>query len=145
VRKICSIATLALAIAAPCGALAGEKFDVTVTPDTVRRGDRISITAHFEPLFEPCDVWGVIILPDRRVYSILVSNEVVRGLIPFLTDVQCFPLAMDMTLLDITVPRRIPPGTYTLIGGLVPPGTDPRGPEDAIPGYADTVTFTVVE
>jgi hypothetical protein len=136
--------TLAGALAVPCAATAGEKFDVTVVPDTVRKGDQIAIAAHFEPILEPCDVWGVIILPDGRIYSIQVSNEVVRGLFPFLTDVPFFPLSMDMTLLDIRVPGGIPPGTYTLIGGLVPPGTDPDGPEDAIPGYVDTVLFTVL-
>lgn len=142
---IAAAATSALGYDWPFPVPGGDgSLDIEVTPKTVRAGDKVVIRASVDPILEPFDAWGTITLPDGRVYSMTLGNALEEGGIPIVTGIPLLPLGIDMTLLDIEVPSGIPPGKYRVFVALIPPGTTPSGPGDAIDGYADEEALTVL-
>lgn len=148
------VLTALIAIAFPVDARAvfGEtkwdgNLDILLSPNTVTRGEQLTVSVHLEPLNQAFDAWGVIILPDGTMYSMSLSEALNQGAVPIVNSIPALPLGGDFTLLNMPVPTEAPTGEYTVAVGLFPPGVAPSSladaPSVAIEGYFDQETLTV--
>jgi hypothetical protein len=108
-------------------------------------GQPFNISVKVEPIARFFDAWGVILGPGNRVYSFTLGQPGIlrTGAVPLAVNVPGLDAPYAALLYSIPAIPNGSQGNYTVIAGLTPPGTIPRGPQDAIPGYVDTETVAV--
>jgi uncharacterized repeat protein (TIGR03803 family) len=118
--------------------------DVVVSSSNPQAGDLFTVDVTIQPINRSFDLWGVII-GNGKIFSFDLTNP--SNLIPggqrLLRNVPNLPAAISRRLYQGTILLPAAAGTWDVIVGLTPAGSQPLGTQDAIPGYVDTETVVV--
>lgn len=107
-------------------------------------GEPLTVEVAVRPVAARFDAYAVVTGPGGT-YSCSpdTPGALVPGVRPFLRGVPGLAVPLSLPVLAFpAIPPGTPPGTWTVIAGLVPPGSPPseRG---AIPGYLDSRTIGI--
>ncbi|MCX6339936.1 MAG: hypothetical protein NTX71_08460 [Candidatus Aureabacteria bacterium] len=118
---------------------------VNVSSSELLCGQAVAIDVTVQPLQRLIDVWAVIKAPGGEYYSLIAGTT--RGLCPgarvYVTHIEGIKTVLTRRLFSSPSLMARAPGNYSVIVGIVPAMTVPRGVQNCIPGYADTAEVMV--
>lgn len=112
---------------------------VHVSSNELLRGQAIAIDVTVQPLRRLVDVWAVIKAPGGEYYSFIAgsTSELSPGAQVYLAHIEGIKTVLTRRLFSSPAVMACGPGNYSVIVGIVPAMTVPRGVQSCIPGYVD--------
>jgi len=114
-------------------------LNVNVSSSELLRGQAVAIDVTVQPLRRLVDVWAVIKAPGGEYYSFTPgsTSELSPGAQVYLAHLEGIKTVLTRRLFSSPAIVACGPGNYSVIVGIVPAMTVPRGVQSCIPGYVD--------